>query len=159
MRRHCDGEQHICVPVAPGMHVSPALVHARHTPPEHDRPEQQSPLLMHDCPRGRHWHRPPEQLIEPQQSADVAQLALAIAHAQRPPMQAAPLQHSADEPQGWLARLQQVPDVPPVAPELQAIEMPPAPGQHRVPVGPDEHAMPGLAHIEPVPPSPMPPGI
>jgi hypothetical protein len=151
MRRHCEGEQQAGVPVAVAEQVSPGRVHSLHTPPEHDAPPQQSLSALHVDPRGRHAQRPEEHSIEPQQSAEVAHVAFAAAHAHRPPVQAAPLQHSDAEPHAEPERLQHVPDVPPVP--LQDTDAPVLPGQQRTEV---EQVMPGVAHIEPVPPSPPP---
>jgi len=148
MRRHCAGMQHVW-PVVVAVQVSPARVQSLQIPPEQEVPAQQSESAAHDCPRLRQTQRPPEQSIEPQQSALVVQVALAAAQAQRPPMQAAPLQQSALVAQAPFARLQQVPMVPAAA-ALQAIEIPPAPGQHRGPIAVDEHICPGFAHIVPI---------
>ncbi len=149
--RHCEGEQHAAVPDAEAMHVSPARVQSLHTPPEQELPPQQSESAVHDWPLGRHAQRPPTQVIEPQQSAEVMHVAFDAAHAQWPLVHAAPLQHSAPDEQAPPARLQQVPVVPPVP--LHEIDAPDPLAQQRVPVAPDEHAMPGDAHIV-VPPSP-----
>ena len=149
--RHCEGEQHAMVPDDEAVQVSPARVQSLQTPPEQELPEQQSLSALHDCPRGRHAQRPPTQVIDPQQSADVAQVALAAAQAQRPPVQAAPLQHSLPDEHAPPARLQHVPVVPDVV-ELHEIDAPELDAQQRVPVVPDEQAMPGDAHMV-VPPS------
>lgn len=143
---HCAGEQQAVVPVAPAVQVSPARVQSLHTPPEQELPAQQSVSAEQLWPRMRHTQRPPEHSIAPQQSALVWHIALTAAQAQVPPVHAAPLQQSEDDPHAPPERLQQVPVVPLVV-ALHEIDAPPEVGQQRVPVVPDEHDAPGLAHM------------